>query len=236
MLKYKELANEIERFIQKENMTQGDKLPNLDELAVLFGSNKSTIRRSLKILESRGCVYRLHGSGIFVRTLNVDGYINVGFHRGFLKTPETHQIEKQILEIQTETPPRQVANYLNIEASETVHFVKRLVVIDGKPLAIEETYFITSVVPHLDEEIVASSIFRHVREDLKLKMAFSDSYLHVDKLSEEEADFLQLEIGDPRPCSIKTFYLANGQPFNHSQTIFNYKEAKFFIQDYLEKD
>jgi len=229
MLKYQKIAKNIEQYIKENHLKQGDKLPSLEEFVTYFGASKSTIRRSLGLLENKGTVYGQHGSGIFVHTPKRKDYIDLSFNRGFSHEFSDYELTNKVLMIETKKATSDVAQNLNITPSELIHYVKRLIFIDGRPLGIEESHYVQAVVPHLDEEVVSASIFGYLQKKLKLKFGFSDAYLIIGKLNKEEAKLLSLRAGDPRPCLINTFYLTDRTPFNYSKTVFHYEQSKFFI-------
>lgn len=51
MLKYQQIAAEIETYIEEHQLQQGDKLPVLETLMAQFEVSKSTITKSLELLE-----------------------------------------------------------------------------------------------------------------------------------------------------------------------------------------
>lgn len=53
MLKYQQIASDIEKYIVTHELQQGDKLPVLETLMSQFAVSKSTIIKSLDLLEKR---------------------------------------------------------------------------------------------------------------------------------------------------------------------------------------
>ncbi|MCL2559296.1 MAG: GntR family transcriptional regulator [Turicibacter sp.] len=229
MLKYQKIAKHIEEYIEQNSLKQGDKLPRLEEFVAYFDAGKSTIRRSLSLLENKGILYQQHGSGIFVRTPKERGYIDLSFNRGFAYEFSDYELSNKLLAIEIREATDEVAKNLNITTADKVHYVKRLIFVDKQPLCIEESHYLVSVIPYLDAGIASASIFAHLQQNLNLKFGFSDAFLVVDKLNKEEAKLLELKTGDPRPCLINTFYLSDRTPFNYSNTVFHYQQSKFFV-------
>ena len=85
MLKYQQIASDIEKYIVTHELQQGDKLPVLETLMNQFAVSKSTIIKSLDLLERKGIVYQVRGSGIFVRRHRRKGYISLLSNQGFKK-------------------------------------------------------------------------------------------------------------------------------------------------------
>lgn len=63
-----------------------------------------------------------------------------------------------------------------------------------------------------------------------MKIGFSDLFLHVDQLNEEEAEYLGLEAGLPKLYIESIFHLTNGQPFDYSKISDNYEQSQFVVQ------
>lgn len=230
MLKYQQIAAEIEKYIEDHALQQGDKLPVLETLMAQFEVSKSTITKSLDLLERKGVVFQVRGSGIFVRRHKRKGYISLLSNQGFKKDLEDYKITSKVIELEVRTPTQEAAHNLNIGLDEEVYYVKRVRYIQEQTLCLEESYYNKSIVTYLNNEIVTESIFNYIKEGLGLKVGFSDVYLHVDKLNEEEAEYLGLQNGDPKLLVETVFHLTNGQPFNFSKVTYNYQQSQFFIQ------
>lgn len=230
MLKYHQIAIDIEKYIEDHSLQQGDKLPVLETLMANFGVSKSTITKSLDLLEKKGVIFQVRGSGIFVRRHKRKGYISLLSNQGFKKDLEGFHITSNVLELDVRTPTQEVAQNLNIGLEDEVYYVKRVRHIDEQTLCVEESYYNKAIITYLNKEIVSDSIFHYIGEGLGLKVGFSDIYLHVDKLNEEEANHLGLKSGDPKLYVESIFHLTNGQPFDFSKVTYNYQQSQFFIQ------
>lgn len=230
MLKYQQIATEIEKDIEENALQQGDKLPVLEALMTRFKVSKSTITKSLDLLEKKGIVFQVRGSGIFVRRQKRKGYISLLSNQGFKKSLEDFQITSEVIELDVRKPTKEAALNLNMELDDDVYYVKRVRYIYGLTLCLEESYFNKSIITYLNNEIVSESIFNYLTEGLGLKIGFADTFLHVNKLTDEEAKYLGLKKGDPKLYVESVFHLTNGQPFDFSKLTYNYEQSQFFIQ------
>lgn len=230
MLKYQQIVTEIEKYIEDNALQQGDKLPVLEALMAQFEVSKSTITKSLDLLEKKGVIFQVRGSGIFVRRLKRKGYISLLTNQGFKKDLEDFNITSKVIELDVRKPTQEAAHNLNIGLDDDIYYVKRIRYINGQTLCLEESYYNKSIITYLNKEIVCESIFNYIREGLGLKIGFSDSYLRVDKLNEEEAEYLGLENGAPKLDVESIIHLTNGQPFDFSKITYNYQQSQFFIQ------
>ncbi|WP_160724546.1 GntR family transcriptional regulator [Bacillus sp. USDA818B3_A] len=230
MLKYQQIAAEIEKYVEENALQQGDKLPVLEALMAQFEVSKSTITKALDLLEKKGVVFQVRGSGIFVRRHKRTGYISLLSNQGFKKDLEEFNLTSKVIELDVRKPTQEVADNLNMGLDEDVYYVKRVRYINGQTLCFEESYYNKSIITYLNKEIVSESIFHYIREALGLRVGFSDMFLHVEKLNETEANYLGLKTGEPKLYVETIFHLTNGQPFDFSKLTYNYKQSQFFIQ------
>ncbi|WP_214688719.1 MULTISPECIES: GntR family transcriptional regulator [Exiguobacterium] len=230
MLKYQQIANEIEQYIHEQNLKQGDKLPVLEQMMNQYAVSKSTITKALELLERKGVIFQLRGSGIFVRRHNRPGYMSLFSTQGFKSNLGDRILTSDVIDVSVVKPDSTVAENLGIDVSDDVYRVERVRYVDGEVLCHEESYYVKAVVPYLNREIVADSIFDYVQSALGVTIGFSDMYLQVGRLTESEAEHLGLQENDPTLRIETIFHLTNGKPFDYSRITYHYTHSQFVIQ------
>lgn len=125
----------------------------LETLMNQFAVSKSTIIKSLDLLERKGIVYQVRGAGIFVRRHRRKGYISLLSNQGFKKDLEEFQLTSEVLTLDIVKPPEEGALNLNIELDEDVFYLKRIRYINGQTLCLEESYYRKTIIPYLNTEI-----------------------------------------------------------------------------------
>lgn len=230
MLKYLEIAKKIEEKIQIENLPQGAKLPSFEELISTYQVSKSTITKALATLESKGSIFQVRGSGIFVRRKKRKGYINLHMQQGFTQDTEGYKLSSKLIWLKIITPTDEIASNLNCTKEDEVYAVKRIMYIDGKILCLEESFYKKSIIPYLNNEIVQDSIFYYIETALGIKASFSDKYLHIQPLNEDDAPYLDLPSNSPALHIDEVYFLTTGEPFNFSKIIYHYTHSQFFLQ------
>lgn len=230
MLKYQEIATEIEKYIEEHELEQGEKLPVLDTFMAQFAASKSTVIKALDLLEKKGVVFQVRGSGIFVRRHKRKGYISLLSNQGFKENLEDFNLTSEVIDFEIRKPTIEVAHSLNIKLDDDIYYVKRVRYINGQRLCLEESFYNKAIITYLNKEIVTESIFHYIKEGLGLKVGFSDMYLRVGKLNEEEAKYLGLTLESPGLYLETIFHLTNGQPFDFSKLTYHYEQSQFFIQ------
>ena len=230
MLKYQIIANEIEDNIYSNDLPQGTKLPTVENLASEYKVSKSTIVKAIESLVSKGIVYQLQGSGIFVRRRNRSGYIDLNITQGFTTSLKEFKITSKVLEFNLIRADEEIAELIECDINDEAYLIKRIRYINDEIMCYEEAYYKKSIVPYLTKEIAQGSIFEYLQTALNLNIGFSDRYLHLEKLDNNHANLLDLTPNDPAMIVLEQIYLSSGVCFNVSKLVYNYKNTQFFLQ------
>ena len=190
--------------------------------------SRNTIRNAIKILTNLGIVYSVQGNGMFVRAPKKKGTVYLNSTRGVTTDNPGNKIINKLLDIQVIETDEKLSQQMNCKLGTPVYYLKRLRIVDGVPYALERTYYNKDIVPYLGKEIAEGSIFRYLKDDLKLSFGFADKYLTAIKLSKEDAQLLNLNENDPAIMINDNIHLSNGLLFNTSNIIYNYQTTNFY--------
>ncbi|HEY2493174.1 MAG TPA: GntR family transcriptional regulator [Paenibacillus sp.] len=225
-IKYKEIADCLEREIQDGKFDKLKKLPTEEELTKQFEVSRNTIRKAINQLVNRGYIYQVQGSGMFLREKSVTDYINLGSLRGLTKDLNSKIIETKILDLHVLEADEVKAEQMRCEVGTKLYYIKRLRMVDKEPFSIEISYFKKNIVPYLNEDIASSSIYNYLIDDLKLSIGFADKVINCENIDEESAGLLHVSPLDPALVIENTVCLTNGIIFECSKSIFHYQKAK----------
>lgn len=232
MLKYQDVAKKIQQAIYQQNLPKGTQLPNIEGLIQQYQVSRTTIIKALNRLERHGVIYQIQGSGIFVRQPKKQGYLNFLESHGFSVDLNDLPGSSQVFNVDVMQPNVKVKEYLQCEDDEYVYYIKRLRLVEGKVYGFEQSYYRKKIVSYLNKEIAENSIFSYVKDICNVNIGFSDKYFKAIKLDEDIAPYLGLTAGDPALCVEEIFYTSSGEPFDFSQIIYHYDNAKFFVQSH----
>jgi GntR family transcriptional regulator of bglA len=225
-VKYKEIADCLEREIRDGKFDKTKKLLTEEELMKKFEVSRNTIRKAINQLVNRGYIYQVQGSGMFLREKSVTDYINLGSLRGLTKDLTSKIIETKILDLHVIEADEVISKQMRCEAGTKLYYIKRLRIVDKEPFSIEISYFKKDIVPYLNEDIASSSIYRYLIEDLKLNIGFADKVINCEKIDEASARLLNVNPVDPALIIENTVFLTNGTIFELSNSLFHYQKAK----------
>lgn len=167
-VKYKKIADSLEKDIREGKFNETKKLPTEEELMSIFRVSRNTIRKVVGQLVNRGYIFQVQGSGMFLRETPITDYINLGSLRGLTKNLVSQNIETKVLELHVIEANEALAERMQCQLRTKLYFVKRLRIVDGKSFSIEISFFKKDVVPYLNEEIALNSIYSYLIEDLHL--------------------------------------------------------------------
>ncbi|MEB9938309.1 GntR family transcriptional regulator, partial [Bacillus cereus] len=204
--KYKQIADVLEQNIRDGLFNETKKLPTEEALMNRFEVSRNTIRKVISQLVNRGYIFQVQGSGMFLRETSVTDYINLGSLRGLTKNLVSQNIETKVLELEVIDADEEIAKQMQCEAGTRLYFLKRLRIVDAKPFSIEVSYFKKDIIPYLNEEIALSSVYSYFIEDLRLNIGFADKVISCEKVNKENAQFLELNEGDPALLIENTVY------------------------------
>lgn len=224
--KYEMVVNILETEILEGKYDSNKKLPTEEELMKRLNVSKNTIRKAIEILVNKGYIYRVQGSGVFLREFAKLGCVNMKDMNGLTKLYSNEKLESKVLNFSLIDADEELASKMKCEVNTKVYYVKRVRYMNGEPLEIEESYYNKEVIPYLSEEICSSSIFNYIRNDLRLKIGFADRVMSCEKLNEKEAQLLNLNKDDPALVLNNTVFLNSGVVFDVSIEKYNYTKMK----------
>lgn len=223
--KYKIISDAIAQDIKDGKYDQTGKLPTEDELIKLYAVSRSTVRKAIDMLVKRGYIIPIQGSGMFLRQAPAEGCVNLEEFRGL--TASFGPVQTEIIDFTLLEADEELAEIMQCRRGTPLYNVQRLRIVDGKKYVIEYSYFNKEVIPYLSREIISSSIYSYISDNLKKQIGYVDRVIEAAKLSEHDAAILGLNPGDPALISINRAMLKSGVIFDYSIDIHNYKYTKF---------
>lgn len=221
MLKYEEIALDIQHKINNGEYLPNDQLPLEKEMCIQYGVSRITIKKAMDKLVMSGSVVKRRGSGTFVKDVDYNEISDVSASSqftGFSVTFKDKDIFSKIIEFQVVNPTEEIANKLKMEKDEFVYYICRARYAENLPYVVEYTYMPIDIIPGLKKDIVKNSIYNYIEETLKLKIKSAHRTVRAILPSKLEQEYLEINDSFPILEVEQIAFLDNGQPFEYSKS------------------
>jgi len=140
-----------------EGLAPGAPMPSERVLVARFGVARMTVRQALDVLVSEGLLERVPGRGTFVAERRgpfegLRGFADEMAGRGMVS-------DSQTLHAQQAPASPGVARALGLTAGDPVWHWRRLRLADGRPIAVEDSWFAATSLPDFDPTHPPASLF-----------------------------------------------------------------------------
>ncbi|MDA9556936.1 GntR family transcriptional regulator [Vibrio sp.] len=191
-----------------------NKLPPERELSDAYDVSRSTIRKAIAKLEAIGIIEIRLGAGNYIK----QEATNKPFIYNSITENSFEQISYQKLKLHKRLTSSQERQALQLEKDDFIWFIKRLRLIDGKPIQIEETKLPVYLFPKMNESKIENSLQKYALE-MGLKI---DKYLTTYRainISKEAALTLSCKRGSAAMHITNRGFLKSGEVFIVSEII-----------------
>ncbi|MCP0886687.1 GntR family transcriptional regulator [Ligilactobacillus sp. WILCCON 0076] len=209
-----------------------DKLPSFEELAQRYGTSKVTISKVIQLLEFKGMVHAVKGHGTFVEKntnyLSVDAHEHKGMSSWLGKTGE---LKSKIISFDIREPIKEECEALRIGVQEYVYDIIRQRVFNNEPLKLEYTIMPVVVIPGITTDVLEKSIYSYIKTDLQLEIGKANRIFRADQSDAYDIKYLDCQENDPIFEVDQVCFLADGRPFEYSQTRNRYDKGALVLME-----
>lgn len=170
-------------------------LPSEKALTAEFGVTRNTLRKALRHLSSQGYVQSMQGRGVQViyrpRTSpriflsNIESFAEASERMGM--TPST-----VLLSSRRTVVDDALASVSGLPAGAGALSIQRLRLLDGRPVIVDRSWFLTAVVPSIPDEAAVSSIYDYLENELGVRTHSSCRIVTIEAADELDRRHLDL--------------------------------------------
>ncbi|WP_189435526.1 GntR family transcriptional regulator [Pseudovibrio japonicus] len=208
--RYLQLQRHLESAIKNGHLPAEATLPAERELAAMTGLSRVTIRKAIGQLVEDGLVIQRRGSGSFVapKVQRMEQSLSrlTSFTEDMQRRGMTSSSE--LLESGTYLPSPEEIVSLGLASGEQVVRIKRLRRADGIPMAVETSSLSSEFLPNPDD--VVTSLYEVLSEQ-GIRPSRAIQRISACKLTQEQAELLEVAPGDAALYIDRTAYLPSGR-------------------------
>lgn len=228
------IYDEIVIKIQKGEIKIGTKLPSENEMTQKYESSRDTVRKALNLLAQNGYIQKVRGKGSFVLDINkfdfpVSGLVS------FKELSRKMSVKAQTFleKLELAVPDDFLMKQLHLESEDKVWQVVRVREIGNEKIILDKDFINQKFVPKLDETICKESIYEYIEDELKLDISFAKKEITVEKATEEDKLFLDLDNYDMVVVVKNYVYLGDASLFQYTES--RHRPDKFRFVDFARR-
>ena len=223
--KYQQMQQNLLYEIKSGLFQPGDKFYSEAELKKKYNVSGVTAIKALQGLTNEGYLVRYQGKGTYVSKARKGKSVKFSDVEKYRDGEE----QTEVLEVRRMKDAR-IAKELKLSPDEPFYLIKRLRLVDGKPIIVQHTYVISDFIKEEDVEHkeAFTSIYRKIRADYGIDLYQAD----YDEITEivfptprQERELLGLQEGEPSAFTRRYTYLFDGRTIEYIE---GYKRWDYF--------
>lgn len=193
---YIQIAEHLMAQIENGSYAPGDKLMTERQLSKSLNVQRATVRQALSVLEDRGLIERVQGSGTFVAEAKIEREAVRLFAFTKIMSARGYKVGAKVVSLREAPADRHVAQRLGIAVDAPVYWIHRLRLLDDKPVMLEEFRTPVALFPGLvDHDLEARSLFELMEVEYGRKVTRAVQSLEAVTASPFEAEALGVAPG-----------------------------------------
>ena len=199
-------------------------LPPENTLIQVYNCSRNTLRRAVALLVSDGYVQTMQGKGVrniyqpSEQTAFTIGEIETFTESAARNGQEAHTHVALFTELHM---TKKQAALTGFPENAEVYYIQRIHYLDDVPLIINHNYFLKEAVPGLTKEIAEHSIYKYLEETLHMTIVNSKRIMTVEKVTEIDEKYLDLNIRDYNCVAV-----VSSQTYNSDGVMFEYTQSR----------
>lgn len=223
--KYQQIKQSLLYEINNGHFQPGDKFYSEAELKRKFNVSGITAIKAVQCLTNEGYLVRYQGKGTYVSKARRGKIVKFSDIEKYRDAAE----RTEVLEIRKMTDGR-IAKELNIPEDESFYYIKRLRLVDDRPIIVQNSYVISEFIKAEDaaNKEAFVSIYGKIRNDFGIDLYQADSKEVTEIVfptPRQERELLGLGEGEPSAFTRRYTYLFDGRTIEYIE---GYKRWDYF--------
>lgn len=212
---YVQIRDTLRARIMDGSYPPHSQMPSEQELCVMFGVSRITVRQALGDLQKEGLIFRIHGKGTFVA--KPKAFQNVTSLQGFAEAMASlgHEIVNRVHAKAVVEADASIAQKLEVATGSPVVRIERIRLLNREPISVETTWL--PVDPGrrvLGADLVTRDIFLILENDCGVLLGHADVRIDAVLADAAVSAPLHVAIGSPILRIERLSFTAEGRPID----------------------
>ena len=214
---YYQLKEILRNKIENQEFREGDMIPSESEIQQRYGVSRATVRKAIQLLVNEGIMEKKRGKGTFVKLSKIEEKLPV--LKSFTEEMAGRDASKKIISAAYIKAPAVIRARLKLAQGESVFSLKRLMLVDGKPLGVLHSYIPAKYRLSLEEDYT-KSLYR-ILEKKGIKLRNAEQTIEVSMSTQEEARLMGLKASVPTLVIKRLAYSVNGEIVEYVKGVYH---------------
>lgn len=215
--KHVELREKLRSKFQR--MATNSLIPSARDLAKTYKVSAMTVRQALVALQQEGMIHSVPGLGTFVSDHKMSKKLTFVSFSQEVTERGMKPSSKIVSAIKTTVKDQAIADSLNISLGEGVYKIERVRFADKIPMALEESYVSSDLIPGLLDQNLAESLYDIFKNTYEKAVTRAECVVSPMNLSKRQADLLDTEVKSPALNFIVVAYDSRGRVLERCSSI-----------------
>jgi len=209
---YMQLYKIIKKKIETNEWPVGSQIPTEEDLCKMFGVSRATVRNAILELVRQGYLKRQQGKGTFIHRNFISEGLTMLTSLRELMLEEGLTVTANVLAKTVMMPVDDLDIKLDITQDKHIIYIKRLWIVENRPVLIQEAYIPHHICPLLlEEDIEDRSLFELFEKNYGIKITKVKNSIGITYLKPDESRLLELSEGAAALLLTQQFYSGETQ-------------------------
>ena len=220
--KYVQTSEMLIREIAAGRLLDGERLPPERQMANSLGIAVGTLRKALTELETRGLVERIHGSGNYIRQDPSASGVYAFFRLELIEGGGLPTAE--VIDVARLAKPKDLPMF---GQAEVAHRIRRLRLLSGTPVALEEIWLDGVWADELKAETMSESLYLFYRQSLGLWIGRAEDQVGLSQVPDWAGAQFPLTSGTTAGHVERRAWASDGEIAEYSRTWFDSDKCRY---------
>ena len=223
---YYQLKEILLEKIETGEWLEGHMIPSENKLQQTYNVSRATVRRTIELLSNQGFLEKERGKGTTVRKPRIEERLPA--LKSFTEEMAGREATKQVITAKHIHPPVKIKKVLALFPEEQVFYLKRLMIVDGIPLGILESYIPDRYELGLEEDYSKSLYKIFKKNGIRLKDAYQS--IEASMSTKEEILLLGMNTSFPTLVINRVVYSTNGDPVEYIKGVYHADRYRYKLK------
>jgi GntR family transcriptional regulator, N-acetylglucosamine utilization regulator len=203
--------------IENEELKEGDMIPSENELQQIYDVSRATVRNAIQLLVNEGFMEKKKGRGTFVKRRKIEEQLPV--LKSFTEEMIGRDACKKVISAEYIDASPAICSRLGLSSSISVFSLKRLMVVDGKPLGILHSYIPAKYKLDLGEDYT-KSLYR-ILEKKGIRLKEAEQTIEASMSNQEQTRLIKQKTPFPILVIRRLAYSINGEVVEYVKGVYH---------------